>query len=98
LGPQSRVSFILFSNFVPISLIVTVETVKLLQARLITLDPAMSKDDFSTRINCSNILEDLGIIEYIASDKTGTLTKNHLTLRQVSDGTLIYDSNSKNIP
>jgi phospholipid-transporting ATPase len=79
-------------------LILTIEVVRLLQGKLISLDPAMANSDSNTMVNCSNILEDLGIIEYVVSDKTGTLTKNHLTMRQLSDGILIYDADSKNIP
>lgn len=85
-------------NLVPISLIVTVEMVKLLQTKLIGMDPKMAVDDFNTRVNCSNILEDLGVIDYVATDKTGTLTKNKLTMRRLSDGMLIYNQQSPNIP
>jgi phospholipid-transporting ATPase len=95
----SMISWILnLNNLVPISLIVTVEMVKLLETKLIGLDPAMSREDVSTRVNCSNILEDLGVIDCVASDKTGTLTKNKLTMRQLSDGLLTYNCSSRNVP
>jgi phospholipid-transporting ATPase len=69
------------SNLVPISLIVTLETVKLLQGKVITMDPKMHNNDFESKVNSSYSVEDLGTVEFVASDKTGTLTKNQLTLR-----------------
>jgi len=41
----------------------------------------MTRDKVRTRVNCSNILEDLGTIDCVASDKTGTITKNKLIMR-----------------
>lgn len=80
------------TNLVPISLIVTLESVKLIEGKIITFDKDMANKDFATIVNCSNVLEDLGTIEFIASDKTGTLTKNKLTLREISDGREIFSA------
>lgn len=80
------------TNLVPISLIVTLESVKLFEGKMISWDKKMATDDFETIVNCSNVLEDLGTIECIASDKTGTLTKNKLTLREIGDGNVVYTS------
>lgn len=44
------------------------------------------------------MLEDLGVIDFVASDKTGTLTKNKLSMRRLSDGVLTYTCDSRNIP
>jgi magnesium-transporting ATPase (P-type) len=41
------------SNLVPISLIVTLETVKLFQAKMITMDPKMHNNDFESKVNSS---------------------------------------------
>lgn len=57
--------------------------------------PKMRNKEFRTIVNCSNILEDMGVIDCVASDKTGTLTKNKLTLRMLSDGILSYSSDNK---
>jgi P-type E1-E2 ATPase len=45
------------------------------------MDPKMHNNDFESKVNSSYSVEDLGTVEFVASDKTGTLTKNQLTLR-----------------
>ena len=37
----------------------------------------------SVKVNSVNLLENLGEVDYIFSDKTGTLTKNELTLKEI---------------
>ncbi|KAJ7714933.1 hypothetical protein B0H14DRAFT_3522854 [Mycena olivaceomarginata] len=67
---------ILYNNLIPISLIVTMEVVKFQQARLINsdLDMYYAKTDTPALCRTSSLVEELGQIEYVFSDKTGTLT------------------------
>jgi phospholipid-transporting ATPase len=78
--------FILYNNFVPISLYVTVELVKLAQAIFINNDLEMYhlETDTPALARTSNLNEELGQIEYIFSDKTGTLTRNEMEFRKCS--------------
>ena len=87
------------TNFVPISLLVTMETIKFFQAMFMEWDIDMF--DKETSIGCkvqsSTLNEELGQIKYIFSDKTGTLTKNYMKYKMMSIGENIYGySNSKN--
>ena len=63
---------ILFSTIIPISLRVNLDMGKTVYAWFIERDQAMS----GTVVRTSTIPEELGRIEYLLSDKTGTLTQN----------------------
>jgi phospholipid-transporting ATPase len=71
---------ILYNNLIPISLIVTMEVVKFQQAQLINsdLDMYYAKTDTPALCRTSSLVEELGQIEYVFSDKTGTLTRNEM--------------------
>jgi phospholipid-transporting ATPase len=60
---------------------VTVEIVTVLQGKLIEKDYKLFTQDIKPTVNVSSVLEDLGAIQYLASDKTGTLTKNVLKFK-----------------
>ncbi|KAF3938341.1 hypothetical protein ABW19_dt0210425 [Dactylella cylindrospora] len=84
--------WILYSNLVPISLFVTVEVVKYYQAFLINqdLDIYYAQTDTPAVCRTSSLVEELGQIEYIFSDKTGTLTCNMMEFRQCSIAGICY--------
>ena len=77
---------ILYNAIVPISLIVTLEIVKVYLAGFVSSDLKMYDEEsktFSTA-RTSNLVEELGQVKYIFSDKTGTLTRNVMEFKFAS--------------
>ena len=68
------------------------EVVKFQQAVLINsdLDMYYPKSDTPALCRTSSLVEELGQIEYIFSDKTGTLTRNEMEFRQCSIAGVAY--------
>ena len=77
---------ILFSTIIPISLRVNLDMGKSVYAYFIEHDQGIP----GTVVRTSTIPEDLGRIEYLLSDKTGTLTQNEMLLRKIHIGTVSY--------
>mmetsp|Transcript_11491 Transcript_11491/g.18844 ORF Transcript_11491/g.18844 Transcript_11491/m.18844 type:complete len:1109 (-) Transcript_11491:1128-4454(-) len=90
---QFFVFFLLYNNFIPISLYVTIELVNLGQAFLVGGDGKMYREelDVACKVKASNLVQELGMVSNVFSDKTGTLTRNEMNLvKFVINGTL-YD-------
>ncbi|KAL0794464.1 hypothetical protein Bca101_065841 [Brassica carinata] len=70
----------LYSYFIPISLYVSIEIVKVLQSIFINNDILMyyEETDKPAHARTSNLNEELGMVDTVLSDKTGTLTCNSM--------------------
>lgn len=77
--------WILFSNIIPISLYVSMEFVKLGASIFLSWDLEMYDEATGgVVVKTSNLIEELGQVNHIFTDKTGTLTENIMTLRKIS--------------
>ncbi|KAJ1973052.1 hypothetical protein H4R35_004332, partial [Dimargaris xerosporica] len=79
-------TLILLQNIIPISLYVSIELVKTMQAYFMYQDLGMYYEptDRPCIPRTWNISDDLGQVKYVFSDKTGTLTRNVMEFRKFS--------------
>ncbi|XP_063809222.1 phospholipid-transporting ATPase IH isoform X4 [Pseudophryne corroboree] len=71
---------VLFNYIIPVSMYVTVEMQKFLGSYFLTWDEEMFDETTGEGplVNTSDLNEELGQVEYIFTDKTGTLTENNM--------------------
>eukprot|EP00505_MAST-04D_sp_SCG-Rhode-Island_P003189 Stramenopile-MAST_4_protein_3189 len=90
---------ILLSNLIPISLLVTMDMVKFLQSMFVQWDRELYFEelDCPMQVRTLDLLEELGMIEHVFSDKTGTLTSNSMDFRKCTVAGIEYGRGSTQI-
>ncbi|KAL2088905.1 hypothetical protein ACEWY4_015804 [Coilia grayii] len=83
---------IILNTVVPISLYVSMEFIRLGHSYFISWDRGMyhSGQDVPAEARTTTLTEQLGQVEYVFSDKTGTLTQNIMTFNKCSINGKIY--------
>lgn len=89
---------LIFTNLVPISLLVTMEMIKLVQGMFISWDKDLydKTNKLQTKVQTSTLNEELGQVNYIFTDKTGTLTKNFMEFKKLCVGFKSYGKSNNN--
>jgi len=84
--------WVAYSHLIPISLYVALEILKIAQAVLINWDRDLYYQPLDRRATArtSDLIEELGQVEFIFSDKTGTLTCNVMEFKKCSIHGHIY--------
>uniref|UniRef100_A0A6V7QQ72 Phospholipid-transporting ATPase n=1 Tax=Ananas comosus var. bracteatus TaxID=296719 RepID=A0A6V7QQ72_ANACO len=92
-------ALILYGYLIPISLYVSIEVVKVLQAMFINHDLLMYDEDTGNpaQARTSNLNEELGQVHTILSDKTGTLTCNQMDFLKCSIAGVSYGRGSSEV-
>lgn len=90
---------VLYGYFVPISLYVSLEIVKIIQALFINSDLELyyEKMDKPASARTSNLNEELGQVSTILSDKTGTLTCNEMEFFKCSIAGISYGTGTTEV-
>jgi len=83
---------LLLNTMIPISLIVSLEFVRIFQAYFLSQDEDLFKNNHFLKINTLSINEELGMIQYIFTDKTGTLTANNMQFKHMVIGQNSYSN------
>ncbi len=74
--------FILLNTIIPISLLISLDMAKFFQSTMMSHDAKMNHPDLPFRVQNTLVNEDLGAVQYVFSDKTGTLTDNSMEFKR----------------
>lgn len=81
---------VLFSYIIPLALRVNMDLAKIVYAFMVVRDTGLP----NCMVRNTTIPEELGRIQYLMSDKTGTLTQNEMVFKKLHLGTVSFASDS----
>lgn len=80
--------FLLLNTMLPLSLMVTLEVMKVIQCQFMRWDVQLfdEKRGIPLSVSSSGLIEELGQVSYLFSDKTGTITRNEMRFKACAVG------------
>lgn len=89
---QPIVTFtLLYNNIIPISLFMVIDIIRVIQSYM------MTKRMDGVKFNTERVNENLGQVEYILTDKTGTVTEQTLRVKALIIGHQVYFTQSEKV-
>ncbi|CAJ1353705.1 unnamed protein product [Effrenium voratum] len=87
---QVGIWFLMLNSVVPISLMITVTVVKFAQGNMMAQDEGCGSNGKKAQVHTSQVIDSLGKVTHVFSDKTGTLTQNFMEYKACSVGGTVY--------
>lgn len=89
--------FLILSTMISFSMKIIFEITKFIYAAFIKFDEKLYDkiERIVPHVNNSSVIKDLGSIQYLFTDKTGTLTQNEKVLQKVVIGKTVYGASEK---
>ena len=91
-------NFLIYNTLIPVSIFVAFTFCKILQTIYLQQFSPEYKKDVGDNIKCfsTGLMDEIGLVKYIFSDKTGTLTKNEMVFKGCSIYRELFDDSSGN--
>ena len=91
-------NFLIYNTLIPVSIFIAFTFCKILQTIYLQQFSPEYKKDVNDNIKCfsTGLMDELGLVKYIFSDKTGTLTKNEMVFKGCSINRELFDDSGDN--
>ena len=91
-------NFLIYNTVIPVSIFIAFTFCKILQTIYLQQFSPEYKKDVNDNIKCfsTGLMDELGLVKYIFSDKTGTLTKNEMVFKGCSINRELFDDSGDN--